>query len=266
MELKVGKRVTSNPSEITNELNLHFINTVKELIKQKDNDSVYDSEIKHCPKSIFIYPVTQEEVFTLTKSFKGKSTAGNDIPEKLVKQCIHVINGPLTHIYNLSLTTGVFPALWKTAKVKPLHKKGHKYDINNYRPISIIPVFAKILEHLMYNRIISFLRDNKILYEAQNGFRKGKSTDTAVQSYTERIQKALDKRLYTIGIFNDLSTAYDVLNHNLLLEKLSYYGIKGSIKSWFRSYLSSRKQFIEISHTNMSSGKVHTYKIFLPGY
>jgi hypothetical protein len=78
------------------------------------------------------------------------------------------------------------------AKAKPLHKKGDKYDMNNYRPISIIPVFAKILERLMYNRITSFLCENKILSEAQNGFRKGKSIDTAIQSNIERIQKDLD--------------------------------------------------------------------------
>jgi hypothetical protein len=143
----------------------------------------------------------------------------------------------LTHIYNLSLTSGVFSVLWKTAKVKPLHKRGDKYNINNYRPISIIPVFAKILERLMYNRITSFLYENKILSEAQNGFRKGKSIETAVQSYIERIQKALDEQVYNTGIFIDLSKAYDVLNHNLLLEKLSYYSIRGFTNSWFRSYL-----------------------------
>jgi retron-type reverse transcriptase len=80
----------------------------------------------------------------------------------------------------------------------------------------------------MYNRIISFLYKNKIFSEAQNGFRKGKSIDTAVQSFMERIQQNLDKRVHTIGIFIDLTKAYDVLNHKLLLEKLSYYSIRGS--------------------------------------
>ena len=116
LELEVGNRVISNPSEITDKLNLHFINTVKELIKQKDNDSVYDSEMKHCPNSIFIYPVT-EEVFTLNKSLKGKSTSGDDdIPEKLGKQCIQLFNGPLTHSYNFSLTTGVFSTYGRQQK------------------------------------------------------------------------------------------------------------------------------------------------------
>jgi len=126
----------------------------------------------------------------------------------------------LAHIYNLPLNSGVFPDIRKTAKVKPLHKKREKCDMKNYRRISIIPVFSKLLERLMYNRIISFLYEKKILSEAQNGFRKGKSINTAVQSFFGRIQNALDKRVHTTGVFTDLTKAYDVLIHKLLLEKL----------------------------------------------
>ena len=175
-------RLILNPTEITNKLNTHFMSTVEELVKQKNNGSVYNLKIKQCPNSIFIYPET-EEVIILTKSLKGKPTAGDDIPENIVKQCMQLIKGPSAHIYNLSLKSGVFPDIWKTAKVKPLYKKGDKCDMKNHRPISIIPVFAKPLERMMYNRIISFLYENKILSEAQNVFRKGKSIDTAVQSF-----------------------------------------------------------------------------------
>jgi len=166
---------------------------VEELVEQKSNGSVYNLKIQQCPNSIFIYPVT-EEVIDLTKSLKGKPTAGDDdIPENLVKQCIQLIKGLLSHIYNLSLTSGVFPNVWKTVKVKPLYKKGNKYDMRNYRPISTIHIFRKLLAGLMYNRIISFLYENEILSEAQNGFRKGKSIDTVVHSFIGRIQKELDK-------------------------------------------------------------------------
>jgi phage antirepressor YoqD-like protein len=139
---------------------------------------------------------------------------------------------------------------------------GDNYDKHNYRPVSIIPFFAKVLERLMYNTMTSFLYENKILSEAQNGFRKDKSIDTAVQSYIEIIQEALDKRAHTIGIFIDLSKAYDVLNHTLLLEKLPHYGIRGSANSWFRSHLFCRRQFIEICQSNSNSGKVNTHRFF----
>jgi hypothetical protein len=112
----------------------------------------------------------------------------------------------------------------------------------------------------MYNRIISFLYENKIFTEAQNGIRKGKFIETAVQPFTEMIQEALDKRVHTIGIFIDLTKAYDVLNHKLLLEKLSSYGIRDSTNSWFRSYLTNRRQCIEINQSDSSSAKVNRYR------
>jgi hypothetical protein len=140
----------------------------------------------------------------------------------------------------LSLRLGVFPNEWKAAKVKPLHKKADRYNIHNYRPISIILVFAKLLEKLMFNRLIPFLYKNKILTETQNGFRKGKCMETAVQSFIEIIQEALDKRVHSIGIFIDLTKAYDTLNHKVLLEKLSSYGIGGITNLWFKSYLTNR--------------------------
>jgi hypothetical protein len=94
-----------------------------------------------------------------------------------------------------------------------LYKKGGRYDIQNYRPISIISVFAKLLERLMFNRLIHFLYKNKILTEAQNGFREAKCIETALQSFIEKIQVALDKGVSSIGIFRDLTQVYDTLNH-----------------------------------------------------
>jgi len=200
-------------------------------------------------------------VISLTKSLQEKPTAGDDdIPENLVKRYMQLIKGPLVNIYNLSLNSVVFPDIWKTAKVKPQYKKGDKYDLKNYRPISIIPAFDELLERLVYSRIISFLYENKILSEAPNGLRKGKSIDTTVQSFIGRIQKALDKRVHTIGIFIDLTKAYDVLNHKLLVEKLFYYGIRGSTNLWFRSYLTHRKQFIEICQSDSSSMRINRYR------
>ena len=143
------------------------------------------------------------------------------------------------------------------SKSETLYKKGDKYDMRNYRPISIIPIFAKLIERLMYNRIISFLYENKILSEAQNGFRKCKSIDRVVQSFIGRIQKALDKRVHTIGIFIALTKAYNILNHKLLLEKLFCYGVRGSTNLWFRSYLTHRKQFVEICQSDSSSMRVN---------
>jgi hypothetical protein len=122
LELKIGSNIISNLIEITEKLNMYFTNTVAGLEHQNINKGSYNNsrqEIKHCPNSIFISPVTEEEVVSTTNNLKNKLTAGyDDVPESLVKQCIQLINRPLTHIYNLSLRSGGFPDEWKLAKVK----------------------------------------------------------------------------------------------------------------------------------------------------
>jgi hypothetical protein len=144
--------------------------------------------------------------------------------------------------------------------VKPLFKKGDKYEMKNYRPIAIISVFAKLLERVMYNRLISFFNKNGVFSEAQNCFRKGKCIETAVQSFIEQIQEALDKRILTTGICIDLSKEYDVLNHEFLLEKLLFYGVRGTTNSWFRSYLTNRRQFIQINQSDPWNVCVNRYR------
>ena len=106
---------------------------------------------------------------------------------------------------------------------------------------------AKLLEKLMYNRLTEFMDRNEILTEEQHGFRTKKSTDTALQSFTKRVQEAIDKKMNPIGIFLDLTKAYDVLSHKVLLSKLDTYSIRGVANKWFESYLSLRKQRVEIN-------------------
>ena len=141
-----------------------------------------------------------------------------------------------------------------------MYKKRDRYNIQNYRPLSIISVFAKLSERLLFNRLIPFLYKNKILTDAQNGFKKGKCIETAVQSFIEIIQEALDKGIHAIGIFIELTKAYDTLNHKVLLEKLSSYRIRGITNLWFKSYLTNRRQCIKINQKNSSNTMVHRYR------
>jgi hypothetical protein len=136
--------------------------------------------------------------------------------------------------------------------VVPLYKKREHYHIKNYRPVSILLACSKILEKLMYNRLMPLLLQNNILTEAQNGFRKTKSTVTASQSFIESIQQASDSGLHVTGLFFDLSKAYDVTDHDILLDKLDSYGIRGVSNIWFRSCLLNRCQFVEIKNTDGS--------------
>ena len=126
----------------------------------------------------------------------------------------------------------------------PFYKSDDKLLINNYRPVSILPVFSKILERLMYNRLLQFINKHKILYNYQFGFRKGYSTTMALRILVDKIMSALDKGDFVVGVFLDLSKAFDTVNHQILLNKLFKYGIRGLALKWFESFLCERKQFV----------------------
>jgi hypothetical protein len=101
----------------------------------------------------------------------------------------------------------------------------------NYRPISVITCFTKILEKIMYKRLNKFVEKNNILSE----HRKNRSTELAIIEFIDKISKAIDKGQYTIGIFHDLSKAFDTINHSLLIKKLEYYGIRGVALKWLKT-------------------------------
>ena len=157
-------------------------------------------------------------------------------------------------IFNASLETGTFLEQLKIAKVIPIHKKGNTRNINNYRPIALLSVFSKLLEKLVYNRIITFIEKNGIITEAQHGFRSKMSTETALLDFINNVQLSIDNKMNPVGIFLDLSKAYVVLDHKILLDKLNVYGIRGISNKWMESYLTNRKQFVELKF--LKRGKV----------
>ena len=130
----------------------------------------------------------------------------------------------------------------KIAKVLPFYKSDKKNLMTNYRPISVLSSFSKILERIMYNHLYSYLNDNNLFFQKQFGFREGHSTNHAHIQLINNICDSFNQNKYTLGVFIDLSKAFDTVDHNILLKKLSLYGIN---LQWFSSYLSNRKQFIQ---------------------
>ena len=178
---------------------------------------------------------------------KNYSSSGiDDIDIKVVYyldiNVISLISNPLASIFNDCLFNVTFPTKMKIARVTPIHKNGKQNDVNNYRPISVLPIFSKILEKCIYKRIIDFLDKHNILIKHQFGFRRGHSTATAILDLIHKINQAIDNKEYALTIFIDLTKAFDVIDHLILLRKLQYYGIRGTPLKLLTSYLSDRKQ------------------------
>ena len=248
IEILYNGRLVKNSQEIAEMFNEFFANVTQIQISHTAHNQQLPFINRENDKTIFLPPTTPEELLKVINSLKNTLSCGiDDIPDKVVKRCAPLLIIPLLDISNSSITSGTFPQMFKVAKVCPILKKGDRQNVENYRPISLLSVFSKILEKIMYNRLISFLESNHVLSNSQYGFRKGKGIDNAIQSFTETILKAKDSREQTVGLFLDLSKAFDMVNHNILIDKLNKIGIRGLAENWFISYLSNRTQIVEIN-------------------
>ena len=163
------------------------------------------------------------------------------------------ISAPFTKTYNQSIQTVVVSNILKVSQVTPVYKSGDVTNPGNYRPISILSPFSKVLEKLVYNQLYDFLDKHNILYRYQFGFRKGHSTEQAILEITDTIKQAMDKKLVTCGVFLDFSKAFDTVNHEILLSKLYHYGIRGIPLDWFENYLDNRTQFVKIGSSQSNT-------------
>ena len=196
----------------------------------------------------YILPITSSEIEDEISGLKSGKTAGpSSIHTEILKLLKLVISKPLEIIFNTSFSTGTVPSNFRLANVVPVFKKGSQTCLTNYRPISLLSIFNKLIEKLMYKRLIRVLEKNNILFHKQFGFRSGYSTDHAIICITDKIQRAIENRNYSCGIFLDFSKAFDTVNYDILLMKLANYGIRGIANEWFKSYLSDRRQTVSVN-------------------
>jgi hypothetical protein len=178
----------------------------------------------------------------------NSSSIGTDgLSPLIIKSNSSLIGHQLAFIFNLSFTQGVFPKLLKSSIVIPIFKGGSHSEPGNYRPISILTIFSKLLEKLYYNRLTSFINYHGILHNNQFGFRKHKSTSLAVANVLSSLITKIKTNKKVAFVLLDLKKAFDFINHDLLLMKVKHYGIRGLPLLWLYSYLSNRTQKVKVN-------------------
>ena len=249
------RRITVNEVDIfdkrkiANEFNTFFTNIGSKLASKIQNASrTFESYINKPDSIMKTKQLSMNELKDAFFSLKiNKSPGYDDISFNVVKKCFSSLCEPMKYMFNLSIEKGIFPDDLKIAKVTPIYKADDKSDLSNYRPISVLSCFSKILERIMYNRLYQYLTENKILYPKQFGFQTGHSTEHAIVQLVDQILESFEYNKYTLGVFIDLSKAFDTVDHSILLKKLELYGVTNRNHSWFKNYLSNRKQFIQIN-------------------
>ena len=197
-------------------------------------------------------PFTEGEVFKIVNSIcTTKSSGLENVSSGVIKAAFSALISPLTHLYNLSLSTCLFPDKWKEARVVPIPKGGDTSQVTNLRPISLLPIPGKILEKLIHTKISEYLENNNLLSPYQHGFRKDHSTMAAIHQLVDTIGHNMDNRIPTLVTFIDFRKAFDCVQHDILLTKLSKFGLDQMTLQWVASYLKQRKQ--KVLANNMCS-------------
>ena len=259
--------LTSSPQKTANIFNDYFCNIHTTLHRNAnqavscpflDNHPVMNEKLKHV-KPFDIPPVTNDFVLKQLQTLDiSKATGTDGLSGRFLKLSSFIIAPILTHIFNLSIATQKVPISFKMAKVIPIYKTGSKSKKENYRPISILPSVSLILERHVSIHLKHFLENGNLLYERQSGFRSRFSCQTALTRLIDDWLIALNRNEYVGSAFLDLSKAFDLVNHKVLIKKLELYKFSFNSIMWFTSYLNDRLQQTHMLGSNSLPGQVKT--------
>uniref|UniRef100_A0A8C6NRV0 Reverse transcriptase domain-containing protein n=1 Tax=Nothobranchius furzeri TaxID=105023 RepID=A0A8C6NRV0_NOTFU len=249
--LNVNGSLINDPAEIAEAFSKHFASSP--LPASAEHHGSYT--LPHCCSSGFSFSeIRSEEVRKVILSLSSGNAAGPDgIESRFVRIAADVLALPLSILFNHSINSCSVPKAWKCTKIIPLHKGNDTSEPNNYRPIAIINTVVKVFEKLVFIQLSKYLEDNNLLSQYQSGFRKNFSTTTALLKFSNDIYSGFDNNLFGGAIFLDLTKAFDLVNHYLLLDKLYAFGLSRPSLLWFSSFLHHRSQFVSFngSESNM---------------
>lgn len=246
--------LATNAQLSVDSVNDYFVNVGKNIADKihptnSDPGDVADflNNLPSRTNSIGLIDADKAEINDILNGLKNDCAVGYDgISTSLLKYCSPVLVPLITHICNVSMTTGIFPKTFKTAIITPVHKGGNGDSVTNYRPISVLTSLSKILEKVINKRLMAYLESYNILSNAQYGFRSGKSTEGAVTGLVDLIVEKVDKKKKVIGIFLDLAKAFDTVSIPILVKKLELIGCRDNFLKLLSDYLTGRAQKTKI--------------------
>ena len=238
----------TSDQEIAEIFNNFFVNIARNIENSLPvtNSSPYSVMIPNSLPCINVEPVTVDEVSSIINALKNTKTDIDHIPVSLFKLFRNHLVPSLCKIINMSFELDVFPDPLKHATVIPVYKKGDFHDVNNFRPISLLPYISKIFERCIYNRLAEYAATCDIFTPCQYGFRKGRSTQDAIIALTQNIYHCFNKSdgSFCLNVFIDFRKCFDTINHEILLNKLLMYGINSKFLDLIRNYLTNRTQSV----------------------
>lgn len=251
--INVDGIATETPLDIANAFNNFFANCADKIRQDAGFTNAKEDQTTEVspPTSMFLSPATTREVELIIKALKNSTASGHDgIGPRVIKHLLPILKDLIVHLMKVIFDTGKFPAIFKTAVVTPIYKSGSAKEVDNYRPISVLPILSKIAEKMIQRRLSAYVHNKlKLIDNNQFGFRPKSGTENAAIELTSSILQSIDRKNISTGVFMDLRKAFDVVNHALLLDVLEKYGTRSNALKVLESYLSDRTQVVKINGT-----------------
>ena len=255
LELIINNNLVREPISLANGFNNFFVESVNQIAELFSSPDCTNSPLNSNSPAFIITELTDYDVANLISGLKNSNAKDAfGLSTTFLKQHKDSLVRPITHLINLSFKHAHVPAVWKVAAITPIFKSGKKTDPSNYRPISILPIVSKVAEKWVNKQLIKHLNlGDTPLHPMQFGFRANHSTETAICMFLETVKSLLDKNALVGAVFLDLKKAFDSVNHQVLLSRLTRFNFSKNTMKWFASYLSERKQYVTVDGVKSTS-------------